>query len=213
MQSIFISGIGTGIGKTVVAAIITEALKADYWKPVQVGVRGGETDALVVESLVSNATSKFHKDGYKFSLPASPHLAARNEGVRVDLKKLERSSRHLSSVNDYLIIEGPGGIMVPLNEQEFLADFLHQLRTKVILVSHNYLGSINHSLLTAEYCKQNKIDVLGWIFNNHFMDYEEEIEHWSGYKKIASIPFAETLNKDFIKHQANALLPALKELL
>src|ERR671913_133778 len=116
MQSLFISGIGTGIGKTIVSAILTEALGADYWKPVQSGVEG-ETDAAIVQRLVSNSTSKIHSDGYRFTLPASPHLAARNEGITVDVNKLERSYRHLSSVNDYLIIEGPGGIMVPLNEE------------------------------------------------------------------------------------------------
>lgn len=212
MQSLFISGIGTGIGKTVVSAIIAEALKADYWKPIQVGARG-EPDADAVQNFLNNTTSKVHKDGYRFALPASPHLAARKEGIEVDLKKLERSSRHLSSVNDYLIIEGPGGILVPLNEKEFLADFISQLKTKVILVSRNYLGSINHSLLTAQYCQQKNIDVLGWIFNDHFMDYEDEIVKWSGYKKIASIPFTENLNKEFVTEQAQLIQPQLKKLL
>jgi dethiobiotin synthetase len=212
MQSIFISGTGIGIGKTVIAAILTEALQADYWKPIQAGIES-ETDAGVVGRLISNSKSKIHTEGYRFNLPASPHLGARNEGVTIDIKKLERSSRHLSSVNEYLIIEGAGGIMVPLNENDFVADFITQLKTKVILVSRNYLGSINHSLLTAQYCQHKKLDVLGWIFNDHFMDYEQEVEKWSGIKKIASIPFTDNLTKEFIKEQAQIILPELKKML
>jgi dethiobiotin synthetase len=212
MQSLFISGIGTGIGKTIVSAILTEALQADYWKPIQSGIEG-ETDAAIVQRLISNTSSKIHTDGYRFTLPASPHLAARNEGITIDVDKLERSSRHLSSVNDFLVIEGPGGIMVPLNEKEFVADFIDRLDTKVILVSRNYLGSINHSLLTAQYCQQKKLDVLGWIFNDHFMDYEDEIVRWSGIEKITSIPFLENITKEQIKEQAQLILPALKKLL
>ncbi len=212
MQSIFISGIGTSVGKTLVSAIITEALQADYWKPIQTGITG-ETDSVVVQSLVSNTTSIVHNDGYRFTLTAPPHLAAREEGVVINLEKLERSSRHLSSVNDYLVIEGPGGILVPLNEKEFLSDFINQLDARVILVSRNYLGSINHSLLTAQYCKQKKINVLGWIFNDHFMDYADEIVAWTGYKKLASIPFSQNPSKEFVKEQAEILKSLLQPLL
>jgi dethiobiotin synthetase len=212
MQPIFISGIGTGVGKTLVSAIITEALQADYWKPIQAGLEE-DTDATTVRQLISNTKSKMHTEGYKLATPASPHIAARNQNVTINLEKLERSFRHLSSINDYLIIEGPGGVMVPLNENEFVGDLIEKLNTKVILVSRNYLGSINHSMLTAQYCRQKKLKVSGWIFNDLFMDYENDIEKWSGYAKIGSIPHTENVTKEYVKEQAQLLLPALQKLL
>ncbi|HEX4372434.1 MAG TPA: AAA family ATPase, partial [Puia sp.] len=135
MQPIIITGIGTGIGKTLVSAIITEALQADYWKPVQAGYENG-TDSEWIKEVISNSKSKIHPETYKLKLAASPHIAAREEGVRIELglvetefkkirkKELEISNNKVaagqrSSTNDFLIIEGAGGLMVPLNEKEF----------------------------------------------------------------------------------------------
>src|SRR5438105_12061143 len=103
--------------------------------------------------------------------------------------------------------------MVPLNENEFVIDLIQQLNAKVILVSRNYLGSINHSLLTAAICKQRKLNVVGWIFNDQYMNYEDEIVQWSGYKKIASIPFIKDVNSAFIKQQADKYYDVLTTLL
>jgi len=104
---------------------------------------------------------------------------------------------------NYKLIEGAGGLLVPLNENEFVIDLIQKLNAKVILVSRNYLGSINHSLLTAAVCKKRKLKVIGWIFNDQFMHYEDEIVQWSGYKKIASIPYTKEINSSFIKQQAD----------
>jgi dethiobiotin synthetase len=215
-QPIFITGIGTGVGKTVVAAIIAEALQADYWKPVQAGVENG-TDALQVTDLISNAVSVIHPEVYKLSLAASPHIAAQKDNVKIDLNLITTkylqlvtgsqqsatSNQQLPTVNRPLIIEGAGGLMVPLSENEFVIDLIQKLNAKVILVSRNYLGSINHSLLTATVCKQRNLNVIGWIFNDEYMNYEDEIVQWSGYKKIVSIPFAKNINSSFIKQQAD----------
>ena len=206
-QNIFITGIGTGIGKTVVAAIVTEALQANYWKPIQAGFDEG-TDTEFVASLVSNSSTIFYPEVYKLKKAASPHIAAREESVEIDLNKIFESFIENASSNKqktFNIIEGAGGILVPLNKSEFVVDLIKKLNAKVILVSRNYLGSINHSLLTAAICKQYNIDVLGWIFNDQYLDYEEEIVQWSGYKKIASIPFAEKIDKQFVKEQAEIL--------
>jgi dethiobiotin synthetase len=112
-----------------------------------------------------------------------------------------------------LIIEGAGGLMVPLNDSEFVADLILALNAKVILVSRNYLGSINHSLLTARVCRQMKIPVIGWIFNDQYLNYEEEIINWSHFPKIASIPYTENINGIFINSQATAISSTLKEFL
>jgi dethiobiotin synthetase len=208
--SIFITGIGTGVGKTVVSAVVTEALLADYWKPIQAGFDDG-TDALAVKDLISNAQTIIHPEVYKLALPASPHIAARQEGIEINIKNIV--NRRPSTVDRKLVIEGAGGIMVPVNDNEFIIDVIEQLKTKVILVSRNYLGSINHSLLTANICKQRGIDVLGWIFNDQYLDYEHEIVTWSGYPKIGAIPFTETLDKAFVKAQAETIRLSLQQLL
>lgn len=210
MTPIFITGIGTGVGKTVASAVVTEALHADYWKPIQAGFDDG-TDALAVKDLISNTQTIVHPEVYKLALPASPHIAARQEGVSIDIANIVNQQPVTSK--QHLVIEGPGGIMVPVNDNEFIIDVIEQLKTKVILVSRNYLGSINHSLLTANICKQRGIDVLGWIFNDQYLDYGHEIVNWSGYPKIWSIPFTETLDKTFVKIQADAIRLSLQQLL
>jgi dethiobiotin synthetase len=94
-----------------------------------------------------------------------------------------------------LIIEGAGGLMVPLNEKEFVIDLIKRLDARVVLVSRNYLGSINHSLMSARLCKSAGLDVAGWVFNDQFMDYEQEIAGWSGYPVLFSLPWFESVSK------------------
>ncbi|MDQ2753152.1 MAG: dethiobiotin synthase [Bacteroidota bacterium] len=202
MQPIFITGIGTGIGKTVVSAVVVEALKANYWKPVQAGFDDG-TDAATVKDLVSNKDTIVYPEVYRLKLPASPHIAAGEEGIKIDLEAIYQSYfQRTNNNNQFTIIEGAGGLLVPLTETEFMIDLIKKLRAKVILVSRNYLGSINHSLLTASVCKANNLNVLGWMFNDVYLNYENEIAAWSGYPKIASLPLAQNINKAFVKQQA-----------
>jgi dethiobiotin synthetase len=218
MNTIFVTGIGTDVGKTVASAILCEAMEADYWKPVQAGFDNG-TDAQLIQSLITSKKTVVHPETYKLKLASSPHIAARKEEIKIDLDKIVEDynkivNREWLMVNgkpltensklktENLIIEGAGGLMVPLNDKEFIIDLVKKLNAKVILVSKNYLGSINHSLLTASVCKQNNLDVLGWMFNEDFMNYEEEIEEWSGYAKIASIPSGTHINATFVREQA-----------
>ncbi|HYE56177.1 MAG TPA: dethiobiotin synthase [Chitinophagaceae bacterium] len=211
MRPIFITGIGTGIGKTVISAIVTEALQADYWKPVQAGITDG-TDAAWIKQMLNSKISVILPETYRLEMPASPHIAARAEQKNIDLAKIRA---HYSLIHDpekYLVVEGAGGLMVPLNDQEFVLDLIKLLNAKVILVSRNYLGSINHSLLTASACRAHDLDVAGWIFNDQYLNYEEEIVKWSGYPRLASIPLAEKLDRNFIVQQAAAIRPALNKL-
>jgi len=205
----FVTGIGTDVGKTIVSAIITEAFQADYWKPVQAGFDSG-TDAAFVQSIISNQQTKIYPETYKLKMPVSPHIAAKEEGIKIDLDKIYNDFEkfcQLSTANHQhtLIIEGAGGLFAPLNEYEFIIDLIKKLNAKVALVSRNYLGSINHSLLTAQVCRQHNLDVLGWIFNDQYLNYENEIVQWSGYKKLASIPLKKTIDKNFILEQAAIL--------
>jgi dethiobiotin synthetase len=214
-QPIFITGIGTGIGKTLVAAIVAEALQADYWKPVQAGVGEG-TDSHLMKSVLSNASSVVHPELYKLKLAASPHIAAREEAVVISIaaikNKFETINNAASGGNAPLIIEGAGGLMVPLNDREFVTDLVKQLQARVILVSRNYLGSINHSLLTAQVCHYYKLEVMGWVFNDQYMAYEDEIVQWSGFPKIGSLPFSDAPDKTFVRQQAALLQPFLKKI-
>lgn len=205
MQPIFVTGIGTGIGKTLVCAVLTEALNADYWKPVQAGCYT-QADSELIQSLVSNKTTKIHPELYKLKMAASPHIAAREEQASINLQKvLDQFKQIQSSINNQqsaIVIEGAGGLLVPLNKHEFVIDLIKKLNAKVILVSRNYLGSINHSLLTAAVCRQNNLNVCGWIFNDQYLAYEDEIVEWSGYKKIDSLPFISNINAQSIKQTA-----------
>jgi dethiobiotin synthetase len=206
---IFVTGIGTGVGKTMVSAILARALEADYWKPVQAGYENG-TDSQWVADLLTGTSSVIHPEVYRLAMAASPHIAARAEGITIDIKKI---CDQIPIINRTLLIEGAGGLLVPLNEHEFVADLIKALNAKVILVSRNYLGSINHSLLTARVCREWQIPVIGWIFNDQYLDYEEEIVQWSNFPRIASIPWSENPNGIFINSQTAAIRKQLKEFL
>ena len=215
ISPIFITGIGTNIGKTVVSAIVAEALEADYWKPVQAGYANG-TDSEWMKTILSNTESKVHPEIYKLKLPASPHIAAGNENVEISLEQIYSAYCQLSSDNhrngnSLLVIEGAGGLLVPLNEKEFVTDLIKKLNARVILVSRNYLGSINHSLMTAQICQQKNIPVLGWIFNDEYMHYEEDIVRWSGYPKLGIISKLEKPDKKAIRLEADKIKHKLLE--
>ena len=201
MKRIFITGIGTGIGKTLVSAIVARALEADYWKPVQAGYAEG-TDTDTVQRLRHDGSFPIYPEVYKLKLPVSPHIAAREEDIQIDTGKIAAA---MPVIKTPLVIEGAGGLLVPLNEKEFVSDLIRSLNARVILVSRNYLGSINHSLLTAAYCRQKEIDVAGWIFTDEYGGYEQEIASWTGYPVIACIPRLATVNRDILWHQSQLM--------
>lgn len=159
-RTFFVSGIDTGIGKTLISAIITEALQADYHKMIQAGIE--ERDIEFVQQMISNPISKIHQESILLKAPMSPHAAAKLEGKSIKTSQLT----YPETDNPNLIIEGAGGLMVPYNSQETFLDWLKlHPEVDVILVSKNYLGSINHTMLTLEVLKQNNIPVFGIVFN------------------------------------------------
>lgn len=206
MTPIFITGIGTGIGKTLISAILAKALEADYWKPIQAGYEEG-TDSEYVHNTLTGTASVIHPEVYKLKMPASPHIAAREEGITISIQKI---CDQVPPISRNLIIEGAGGLLVPLNGSEFVADLVKALGAKVILVSRNYLGSINHSLLTARVCREMNLPVMGWIFNDQYLHYEEEIVGWTNYPLIASVPYTKAADGKFIEAQAATLQKRLK---
>ncbi|MEP1488949.1 MAG: dethiobiotin synthase [Algibacter sp.] len=152
MNIYFITGTSTEVGKTVASAIITEALEADYWKPIQAGELDN-CDTKKVEKLVSNKKSKFHPNSYALNTPMSPHAAADIDGVKIDVSKIIPPK-----TDNNLVVEGAGGLLVPLNNSETILDLIKP-NYKVIVVSRHYLGSINHTLLTVNLLKAKGFDV------------------------------------------------------
>lgn len=164
----FITGIGTDVGKTIASAIITEALEADYWKPIQAGDLDN-SDSHKVKKYISNAKTTFHNNSYALNTPASPHLAANIDNVVINVENIK-----VPKTKNNLVIEGAGGLFVPLNEKDTIVDLI-QPDYKVIVVSRHYLGSINHTLLTIEALKNRNISIAGIIFNGDENSATEEI--------------------------------------
>lgn len=167
-MKLFVTGIGTDVGKTVASTIITQALEADYWKPIQAGDLDN-SDSHKVKSQISNPKSQIFENSYKLNTPASPHLAAAIDGITIDLKKIIEPK-----TKNHLVIEGAGGVLVPLNNEDCIIDLI-QKDYKVIIVSRHYLGSINHTLLTFESLKSRKIEVAGILFSGDENKATEEI--------------------------------------
>ena len=157
-MKLFITGIGTDVGKTIASAIITEALEADYWKPIQAGDLD-TSDSHKIKAFLSNDKTIIHPNSYALNTPASPHLAAELDHVFIDLEKIVEPI-----TSNHLVIEGAGGIFVPLNDIETIVDLI-QSDYKVIVVSRHYLGSINHTLLTIGALQNRNIAIAGIIFN------------------------------------------------
>ncbi len=158
-QTYIVAGIGTEIGKTVISAILTKALKADYWKPIQSGDLD-QGDAYWIQQWVKHPELTIWPSTFRLTQPLSPHTAAEIDGVSISLHQFQKPA---SSKN--LVIELAGGLMVPINDHETNLDLIKQLDAPVILVSKNYLGSINHTLLSFEILQKRGIPVLGIIFN------------------------------------------------
>lgn len=197
-KPLFVTGIGTGIGKTVVSAILVEKLNADYWKPIQSGDLD-KSDSLSVKNLISNTVTKIHPESYRLTQPFSPHKSAAIDGISIDPNAI-----HLPQTNNVLIIEGAGGLMVPLNSNFLMIDLIKKLDAEVILVSQNYLGSINHTLLSVYALKNYDIQVRGIIFNGPKDNYSEEfILKNSGIKLLGHLPEYDRIDKKTIINSAS----------
>lgn len=192
-NAIFVTGIGTGIGKTIVSATLVEKLKADYWKPVQSGDLD-TSDTKTVKNLISNNRTIFHPETYGLTQPFSPHKSAAIDKITIDENKFV-----IPKTDNALIIEGAGGLMVPLNDRFLIIDLIKHLKTPVILVTQNYLGSINHTLLSVDALKQRGIPIKGIIFNGLKDIYSKEyILEYTGVRLLGHIPEYPSIDKKTI---------------
>ncbi|MES2805397.1 MAG: dethiobiotin synthase [Bacteroidota bacterium] len=196
-MKLFITGIGTDVGKTISSAIITEALQADYWKPIQAGDLEN-SDSHKIKCFLSNEKTVIHPNSYALNTPASPHLAAELDGIVIDLKKIIEPK-----TENHLVVEGAGGVFVPLNSNDCVIDLI-QPDYKVIVVSRHYLGSINHTLLTIEALQNRKIAIAGIIFSGDENKASEEIIlNKTGIKCIGRIEQEPYFDKNVIKEYAD----------
>jgi dethiobiotin synthetase len=195
---LFITGIGTDVGKTIASAVMVEHYQADYWKPIQSGDLHN-SDTMKVQAMVSNPVSKFHAETYRLNQPFSPHKSAQLDGVTIDLENFI-----LPQTSNQLIIEGAGGLMVPLNGQQYVVDLISKLNVEVMLVVKHYLGSINHTVLSLELLKQRNIKLHSIIYNGPADTYSEAIID-KYCNRIIHIPHLESLSKESIKQQAQGL--------
>lgn len=195
-QKYFITGISTEVGKTIASAILVEALKADYWKPIQAGeLENGDTEK--VKRLISNKKSKFHPNSYALKTPMSPDAAAAIDGIKIEIKKIK-----LPKTNNHLVIEGAGGLLVPLNDKETILDIIKP-NYKVIVVSRHYLGSINHTLLTVKLLQEKNFDVSIVFSGKEHKTTENSIQKMTKVPVIGRIDEEPYFDKNVIKEYAD----------
>jgi dethiobiotin synthetase len=198
MRKIFVTGIGTDVGKTVVSAILTEALEADYWKPVQAGDLEN-SDSIKIERYISNSKTVIHTEGIRLNSPMSPHAAAAIDGVEIKL-----SDFTLPKTENNLVVEGAGGLMVPLNDNYLIIDLIKHLDIEVVLVSQNYLGSINHTILSIDALNNRGIKVLGIIFNgDENKETESFILNYSKLPVLGRVKSHIEINKEIVLSYKN----------
>lgn len=205
-MKLFVTGISTDVGKTVAAAILTEALAADYWKPIQAGDLEN-SDSHKVARLISNSKTTIFENSYALQTPASPHLAAQIDGIEIDLKNIQEPK-----TKNHLVIEGAGGLYVPVNHAQTIADLIRP-DYQVVVVSRHYLGSINHTLLTIEALQNRKIAIAGIIFSgNENASTEQIILAKTGVNFIGRIEEEPYFDTNVIREYAELFLPKLQAL-
>jgi malonyl-CoA O-methyltransferase len=204
MRGVFVTGTDTDVGKTVVSAWLVRALDADYWKPVQAGL-DGETDSDVVLRLAGLAPARIHASAYRLEAPLSPHEAARREGVRIDLSRFE-----LPASPRPIVVEGAGGLLVPLNDRALIADLIARLGLPAVLVARSTLGTINHTLLSLEALRARRIPCLGVVINGPpNAANRKAIETYGRAHILAELPRLEPLDETAIAEAARRFAPRL----
>jgi len=159
-NEIFVTGTDTGIGKTVVSALLTQGLKATYWKPIQSGLQE-ETDTQALKRLTGLPEHHFKEEAYRLNEPLSPHASAAIDDVEITMNAFSIPDY----ATDHLIVEGAGGLMVPMNDTAMIIDLIKALEIPVLLVARSELGTLNHTFLSLEALRKRGIPIIGVIMN------------------------------------------------
>jgi dethiobiotin synthetase len=205
MKQFFVTGISTEVGKTIASAILVEALEADYWKPIQAGDLN-DSDSHKIIDLISNNKTVIHKNSYALNTPMSPHAAAKIDGVVIDREKIIEPE-----TENHLVIEGAGGLLVPLNDHDTILDIIMP-NYEVIVVSRHYLGSINHTLLTIDWLTFKGYNVSIIFSGDEHEETESIILKKTGVKFIGRINEEPFFDKATVKKYAAKFKNALLEL-
>lgn len=192
MNGFFVTGTDTAVGKTVLSALLVAALDAFYWKPVQTGAMEG-TDRNTVRRLAAPSEKQLFPERYCFDPPVSPHLAAREAGVRITLDSFEFPD---APAGRPWIVEGAGGAMAPLNERDLMLDLMRHLGLPVIVAARTSLGTINHTLLTLAALRAASLDVRGVVLiGTRHTENRDAIEHYGNVRVIGHIPVLERMDR------------------
>jgi len=190
-ESFFITGTDTGVGKTVVSALLCVGLDATYWKPIQTGTREG-TDTKTVMQLAQLPRHRTLPETYRFAPPVSPHLAAKWAGVRIELRKIKIPT----PVHSSLIAEGAGGAFVPINRTQLMTDLMRHLNLPVVLVARTSLGTINHTLLSLAALRAARLDIRAVVMvGKPNRDNKAAIERYGQIPVAGTVPFLKTINR------------------
>lgn len=201
MKGYFVTGTDTGVGKTVGSACLVAALRRKedvcYWKPVQTGIEEDD-DTAMVRALADCEDDEVYSSGIRLERPLSPHLSARLAGTEIDIKGILDTAA-AAPVQKMMVVEGAGGVMVPLNDREMMIDLIRDLGLQAIVVSRSGLGTINHTVLTVEALRRRGIDVAGVLMNGEPNEENRKaIEEFGMVRVIAEIPLFERLSADVI---------------
>lgn len=200
-SAFFVTGTDTGIGKTVVSAILTRALNASYWKPIQAGLEE-ETDTEFISRTTGFSEPQIKPERYRLNTPMSPHAAAEIDNVEISMDDFELPAYS----TDHLVVEGAGGLHVPINDRDMIIDLIAHLNLPVVLVARSTLGTLNHTLLSIEALYSRDIPILGVVMNgSEHKSNRETIRHFGNVEILAEIDTidplnAKTLQKTFDKN-------------
>lgn len=204
MKGFFVTGTDTGIGKTVCSAMLMNHLRKQrenicYWKPIQTGIEE-DNDTQTVRDLANCLDKEILDAGFRLEKPLSPHLSARIAGVEITVEKTLQFVKSEKD-NRFFIVEGAGGVLVPLNDTELMIDLITALKLPVIIVARSSLGTINHTLLTLEALRKQQLDVFGVIMNGEpNAENRKAIEHYGNVRVLAEIPKFATINAETLKN-------------
>jgi len=189
-RDLFVTGTDTGVGKTVLSALLVASLKRRYWKPIQTGAAEG-TDRAAVVDWAGVSIEETHAEAFVFDAPVSPHLAAQLQGTRIDLAAIRRPED-----SDAIVIEGAGGVLVPINEDSMMIDLIRCLHSEVVIAARTTLGTINHTLLTIEAARSSNLQLLGVVMvGKDNPENRKAIERYGQIPVVGAIPWLESINR------------------
>jgi dethiobiotin synthetase len=187
---VFVTGTDTGVGKTVLSALLVASLNRRYWKPIQTGASEG-TDRAVVMNWAGVGVGETHPESFLFDPPVSPHLAAEKQGKRIELQAIRRPADPAP-----IVIEGAGGVLVPINEEALMMDLIRRLDAPVVIAARTTLGTINHTLLSVAAIRQAQLKLIGVVMiGNENLDNRKAIERYGAVPVVGTVPWLESINR------------------